>query len=357
MYGIVCVFQSNYFFMQKLFQKTIVILGPTASGKSDLAIALAKKYNGEIISTDSRQVYRGMDIGTGKVTGHLAKISNFKFPARTTKVFWSGRQISKRNTGKLIFISKKIPHWLIDVASPKRTYNVTHFVRDAKKAIADIQRRGKVPIICGGTGFWAQALIEDTAFPAVKPNLKLRKKLEKYSAEKLFAMLEKKDQRRAKDIDRHNKVRLIRALEIIVALGKVPHLKKNNGLRIPARRSGANSEIIILALVPAKEILRKRIEKRLKKRLKQGMVKEAQCLRKTGVSWKRLESFGLEYKNVALFLQKKINKEIMYENILQENFQYTKRQLAWLRRWEKMGAKIQWVNTSQEAQKLLEFLF
>lgn len=316
-------------------KKIICILGPTASGKSDLAIALAKKYNGEIISSDSRQVYRGMDIGAGKVTRDKTK----------TKAYHINDDRQLYDTRKNVYLSEEIPHWLIDVASPKRSYNVTHFVRDAKKAIADIQKRGKIPIICGGTGFWTQALIEDTTFPAVKPDIKLRKKLEKYPAEKLFAMLEKKDPRRAKDIDPKNKVRLIRALEIVAALGKVPPSKKNSESRI------ANSEILIIALALPKEILQKNIKMRLIKRLRKGMVQEVEKLRADGVSWKRLESFGLEYKNVALFLQKKITKKTMRENILQEIFQYAKRQLTWLRRFEKMGAKIHWVSTLQEAEK------
>jgi len=128
--------------MKKMSQKTIVIVGPTASGKSDLAIALAKKYDGEIISADSRQVYRGMDIGTGKVTQAEQKL---------------------------------VRHWLLDVASPKRTYNVTHFIRDTKKAITHIRKCGKIPIICGGTGFWVQSFIEGNDFPLVKPDRKLLK--------------------------------------------------------------------------------------------------------------------------------------------------------------------------------------
>jgi tRNA dimethylallyltransferase len=268
-----------------------------------------------------------MDIGTGKVTKHEQKLAK---------------------------------HWLLDVASPKRSYNVTHFVRDAKKAITDIQKRGKIPIICGGTGFWAQALIEDTTFPAVKPDIKLRKKLEKYSAEKLFAMLVKKDQRRAKTIDRHNKVRLIRALEICETIGAVPplcHSREGGNPNSWIHDKARNDKHVIIALNPDKKILRKNIETRLEKRLKLGMIDEVRRLRTSGVSWKKLESFGLEYKNIAFFLQKKITQEVMCENILRESFQYAKRQLTWLRRFEKMGAHIYWGNTPQEAKRLLKFLF
>lgn len=290
-------------------------MGPTASGKSDLAIALARKYDGEIISADSRQVYRGMDIGTGKVTKAEQKLA---------------------------------PHHLLDVASPKRTYNVTHFVRDAKRAIVDIKKRGKTPIICGGTGFWIQALIEGNAFPAVKPNPALRKKLGALSAEALFKRLQKKDPVRAKTIDPKNKIRLIRALEIIEILGEVPPIQKS---RIHPPTDGSESYLVIV-LNPPKEILENNIETRLEKRLKKGMVAEVKRLHAEGISWKKLESFGLEYKYVALFLQKKISREEMEERLNFEIRHYAKRQLTWLRRFEKT-TPLHWITHSKEAFKLL----
>lgn len=325
---------------QKILRKknhTIFILGPTASGKSDMAIALAKKYDGEVISADSRQVYRGMDIGTGKVAKDRARKSKIK---------------NKKSALVSAFFSEGIRHHLLDIASPKRNYNVTHFVRDAKKAITDIRKRDKVPIICGGTGFWAQALIEGVMFPAVKPDAVLRKKLGKKSAVELFKMLIKKDPARAKTIDRHNKFRLIRALEIIATLGAVPPLPKS--YKLPAYRRGRKAaSCTIIALNPDKTMLRKNIDIRLKKRLRQGMIEEVERLHKEGISWKRLESFGLEYRNIALFLQKKISRQTMRDNILRESFQYAKRQLTWLRRFEKMGAKIHWITDPKQATTII----
>ncbi len=291
-------------------KKIIALVGPTASGKSDLAIALAQKYGGEIISADSRQVYRGMDIGTGKVT---------------------------KNEQRLI------RHWLLDVASPKRSYNVTHFTRDAKKAIADIRKRGKLPIICGGTGFWVETLLFDKHFPEVKPHSALRKKLEKLSTEKLFLTLKQKDPARAATIDPHNKVRLIRALEIIETLGKVPSLTNN-------QRSTINKEYLTIALVPPQETLHKNITVRLEKRFAQGMIEEVEALRKNGVSFKRLESFGLEYKYIALFLQKKLSLEEMKEQLETEIRHYAKRQLTFLRRLERSGLAIHWISDRKETE-------
>jgi tRNA dimethylallyltransferase len=318
--------------MPKTFNKTIVIMGPTASGKSDLAIALAKKYDGEIISADSRQVYRGMDIGTGKVardrTGNVkVQMTNDKF----------------RNC----YFSEGIRHHLIDVASPKRSYNVTHFVRDAKRTLADIQKRGKIPIICGGTGFWIQALLEESSFPAVKPDWKLRKKLSKLSAEELFKRLKKKDPIRAKSIDAKNKIRLIRALEICASIGTVPHPQHST--------FNIQHSYVVIALSPPQETLWNNIDVRLEKRIAQGMVAEIEHLRASGLSWKRLESFGLEYEYVALFLQKKISKNEMVERLNFEIRHYAKRQLTWLRRFEKT-APIHWITAPDEADPLYSSL-
>ena len=300
--------------MKKILLKTIVIVGPTASGKSDLAISLARKYNGEIISADSRQVYRGMDIGTGKVTKAEQRLAR---------------------------------HWLLDVANPKRNYNVTHFVRDAKKALKDIDKRSKTAIICGGTGFWVQALLEDNPFPSVKPDPLLRRKLNKLSAGQLFTKLKKQDPRRAKTIDAKNKVRLIRALEIVEVLGKVPALPKNHEAR------STKHDYIILGLNVDKEVLWKNIKLRLEKRLRKGMVAEVKRLREEGVSWKKLESFGLEYKYIALYLQKKLSRKEKLERLEFEIRHFAKRQLVWLNRMEKQGWKICWVSSAREAEYIL----
>lgn len=310
--------------MLNTLSKTIVIMGPTASGKSDLGLALAKKYDGEIVSADSRQVYRGMDIGTGKVP--------------------RDNQQPTINKKRGAYFSEGIRHHLIDVASPKRNYNVTHFVRDAKRAIADIKKRGKTPIICGGTGFWIQALIEDNPFPAVKPNPALRQKLSKLSIATLFTELEKKDPIRAKNIDARNKIRLIRALEICAALGTVPPLPKSYQLQ--------TESYLIIILNPSQEILYQNIAVRLEKRMDQGMVSEVERLRAEGISWKRLESFGLEYKYIALFLQKKITLEVMKERLEFEIRHYAKRQLTWLRRFEKT-IPLHWITSREEAEKLI----
>lgn len=333
----------------KSSEKILVITGPTASGKSDLAIALAKKYDGEIISADSRQVYRGMDIGSGKVArDNVSCHPEQREGSRNDKTGNTNAEIPHGVGNDKCFYSENIRHHLLDVADPKRSYNVTHFVRDAKKAVKDIRKRGKLPIICGGTGFWIQALVEDESFPPVKPNLKLRATLSKKNPQQLFELLEKKDPVRAQTIDQKNPVRLIRALEICEALGHVP---------IPSReRLDYHKEFTIIALCPEKEVLQKNIHVRLEKRFKKGMIQEVENLRVSGISWKRLQSFGLEYKNIALFLQGKLSREKMIEQLEHEIRHYAKRQLTWLRRFEKMGAKINWIKNSAEAEKALQLI-
>lgn len=280
-------------------QKILVILGPTASGKSDLAVALAKKFNGEVISADSRQVYKGMDIGTGKIT-------------------------KKEMRG--------VPHYLLDIASPKTRFDVARYQKLAHKKIANILKRGKLPIICGGTGLYIKAVVENPQYPDAPPDWKLRKILEKKTTEKLFAILKKLDLKRAKTIDERNPRRLIRAIEIAKQAGKTPPVKNNplyNALLIGIKKSP--------------DELKKSIATRLHKRIRQGMIAEVEKLRSQGASWKRLEEFGLEYRYIALYLQKKLSKEEMLKILEIKINQYAKRQMTWFRK----TPNVRWIKNKE----------
>ncbi len=302
--------------------KIIVVSGPTASGKSDIAIALARKFNGEIISADSRQVYRGMDIGTGKVTKREQKLAR---------------------------------HWLLDVVSPTRQYSVARFKRDARRAIRDIVRRSKLPIICGGTGFWIDALVYDLQLPDVKPDPKLRTRLRKLSTAQLYARLKKLDPARAVTIDQHNPVRLIRALEIVMISGKP----------VPAMHRSSPYDVLYLGVSRPMDKLKQRIEKRLDARLRAGMVAEVKRLHAPpaggGVSWKRLESFGLEYRWVARYLQivaknkkrKTSSSAEMRAGLLHDIIAYAKRQLTW---WRKNKDTHRIIDISQANRLVKAFL-
>src|SRR3989338_8811247 len=198
-------------------QKIIIIVGPTASGKSDLAIKIARKYACEIISADSRQVYRGMDIGTGKVPRDKFKNKDSRFK--------NGKSNSKIVNRKS-YISNGVRHHLIDVANPEKQFTADDFKKLGKRAIEEIAKKNKIPIIAGGTGFYIDILLCLMNYAEVPANPKLRAKLENQSAEQLFKRLVRLDPARAKIIDRHNKRRLIRALEIVLATGKpVPYSK------------------------------------------------------------------------------------------------------------------------------------
>lgn len=268
--------------------RIIVIVGPTASGKSALAVRLAKKFSGEIISADSRQVYKGLDIGSGKIT--------------------------KREM-------EGIPHHLLGVVSPKRRFSAAQFQSKAHRAIAEILSRGKLPIIAGGTGFYIQTIVDSISLPKVPPNRILRKKLEKVSPKNLFTILRKLDPNRAIKIDRHNRHRLIRAIEIAKMLGSVPKLKGKSSYRV-----------LMIGIKAPQKTLHKKIHNRLLARLRASMVREAKNLHSKGLSWKRLEELGLEYRYLAFYLQKKLSKKEMVTQLETSIRQYAKRQMTWFKR-------------------------
>ncbi|ETB63641.1 TPA: tRNA (adenosine(37)-N6)-dimethylallyltransferase MiaA [Candidatus Nomurabacteria bacterium] len=292
--------------------KIIVILGQTATGKSDFAVEIAKIIKGEIISADSRQVYKGMNIGSGKIT--------------------------KKEMGK-------IPHFLLDVVHPKKVFSVSNFQKIALKEIKNIKKRNKIPIICGGTGFYIDSIVNGNIFPEVPPNKKLRKELVTKTKEELFNILKKLDKNRAENIDRNNPVRLIRAIEIAKSLGRIPSPKQGLGPNL-----GPKFGTLKIGLTLPPQILKEKIKTRLLSRIKKGMIKEIKDLHdKEKISWKRLESFGLEYRYVSYFLQSKMTKNEMIEKLNIEIWHYAKRQNTWFKR----DKEIIWINGTHIHEKAL----
>lgn len=273
-------------------KKIIVIAGPTATGKSDAAVALAQQIGGEVISADSRQVYKGLDIGSGKIT----------------KEEMSG-----------------IPHHLLDVADPHHSFSVVQYKELADTVLKDIIARGKTPIIVGGTGFYIDAIICDTVFPAVPPNHALREELHERPIEELQMQLHDLDPRRYDLIDRQNRMRLVRAIEIATVLGSVPELQKTSAYDV---------EWVYLDFPD--EVLKERIHARLLRRLDAGMVQEVAKLHEDGLSWGRLESFGLEYRYVAEMLQEKHDMKEMISMLESAIWQYAKRQRTWFKKYGKL---------------------
>ncbi len=270
--------------------KVVAIVGPTASGKTALSIDIARTFNGEVVSADSRQVYRGMDLGTGKVT-------------------------EAEMVG--------IPHHLLDIADPKSVmYTGADFIRDAKTAITDIHFREKLPIIAGGTFFYIE-LLRGTMQPApVAPNPTLRADLGQRSDTELVALLASKDPRRAERIDNNNRRRLIRALEIIDALGAVPEV-------VPVE---SDYDWLVIGIDVPIEILNERIMSRIMSRIEAGMIEEIAALHESGVPWERMEDFGLEYRYISRYLQGIIDKDTMIEELTNKIRQFAKRQRTWLKR-------------------------
>jgi len=281
--------------------KLIVICGQTATGKSDLAVLVAKKWNGEVVSADSRQVYRGLDLGSGKIT--------------------------QEEMGG-------VPHHMLDVCDPKETYSVSLYKKQAISVIEDIISRGKLPILVGGTGQYIEAIVDNPSFPEVAPNLALRALLEDMTTPELLSLLESKDARRASEMDTNNRHRIIRALEIYDALGTIPLATKGEGL----------FDTLSIGLFLDKQTLQEKIEKRIEKRIAQGMIEEVRELNKKGLSWQRLESFGLEYQHIAEYLQgKKTHEEMLYILAIKIR-QFAKRQLTWFRR----DNRVHWFDPTEQ---------
>lgn len=289
-----------------MHKKLIVILGPTASGKTDLSIKLAKRFNGEIISADSRQVYKGLNIGSGKIT----------------KSQMQG-----------------IGHHLLDVANPKIKFTVAQFQKLALKKIKNIQKRGKLPFLVGGTGFYIQSVVDGIVIPGVKPNWQLRKKLAKKSVAELYQMLKKLDRSRARNIDSKNPHRLIRAIEIVTKTKKpIEKLKVKNKF-----------EVLQIGIKKFPEELKKAIHKRLLKKAK-GIIAEVKTLHQNGLSWHRLEELGLEYRFVAQYVQSKISHQEMIDKIQIESEHFAKRQMTWFKR----DKRIYWIKNPNEAESLIK---
>ena len=289
----------------KAKQKLIAVVGPTASGKTGLSIALAKKYNGEVISADSRQVYKELDLGTEKVTEEEMQ---------------------------------GIPHYCIDIASPKRAFSVEQWRRHAQKALKTIEKHKTLPIVAGGTGFYVDALVYNYDFPKVAPNYKLRNELSNKSVEELFEVLSRLDERRAQTVESKNPRRLIRAIEIAVALGKVPSLNKRK----------TNFDVLWIGLNPGLDELTNKIVRRFNKTLESGLIIETNMVRnELGLSWKRINELGLEYRIVGEYIRGEISIEEMREKNIRELRKYAKRQMTWLKR----NTEIIWFENKDDALK------
>jgi len=287
-------------------KKSLIILGPTASGKTALAVKVANKYNGEIISADSRQIYKGMDIGTGK------------------------------DLEEYTIADKIIPYHLIDILNPITDYSVFDFKTDFYDCYNRIIENNKLPILCGGTALYIDSILFDYNMPKSKPNKILRKKMGTMRLEglkdKLISI--KKD---AYDENYHiSQRRIIRTIEI---------LTQNQSNDIDMNKQGKNKfkNSLVLGIKVERGILLNRIKKRLEVRLNKGMIEEVQTLLHTGISPERLHTLGLEYRYISAYLSKKIDYKTMQSKLNTAINQFSKRQMTFFRRMEKRGININWV--------------
>ena len=282
----------------------IVVLGATATGKTKLAVQIANELNGEIISADSRQIYKKMDIGTGK----------------------DYNEYSIKN--------HQIKYHLIDILEPQYDYSVYQFQKDFKRAFDQIKLNNKVPILCGGTGLYIESVLLDYALFKASPNLKLRQNLEKKSLDELRTLAGEEFLKNTNDSEINNKRRIIRFIEKLNQKDQSP--KQIIKIKSP----------LILGTKFERDVIRKKISIRLLQRLEEGLIEEVNNLIKDGISYERLESIGLEYKFVSYYLKKQITIDELIIKLTTAIQQFAKRQLSWYRRMERRSLKINWIENA-----------
>ena len=296
--------------------RVIVIVGPTASGKTALSIELAKKINGEIVSCDSMQIYRDMNIGSAKPT--LEEMQGIK-------------------------------HYMIDVVNPNERFSVAEYKKQAEEAIEEIIKKGKIPIVVGGTGLYADSLIYGIEYPQIEFDEKYRKELEKQAETEqglqiLYNKAKEIDERAMQKISENDKKRILRILEIYHQTGKT-----KTELEMESRKKGAKYDFKVFAINMDREILYERINKRVDIMIENGLIQEVKDL------LDKYDTFptamqGLGYKEVVQYLNKELTKEEMIDKIKQETRRYAKRQLTWFRK----NKETIWIDGQIGVQQILE---
>ncbi len=295
----------------------IVICGPTASGKTTLAVSIADCYNGEIISADSRQVYRGMDIGTGK-------------------------DLEEYETH-----TKKIPYHLIDITDPSDIYTLYHYQQDCFHTIKELWGKRMIPVIAGGTGLYIEAVLKHYKIPNVSEDSHLRSELMKKEKRELQEQLKLSDPDLYKSIDLTSKKRIVRAIEIV-------EYKKHHEIQYGVKNPPSLFPLIIGIKWP-RELLKERINKRLEKRFDEGMINEVKELQKSGVTSERLELFGMEYKYIVRYLKGRLTYVEMVNSLSSEINRLAKRQMTYFRGFERRGLPIYWIDRADK-DKTLEII-
>jgi len=288
-----------------IYRDLIIILGPTATGKTQLAVQLAHNLGGEIISADSRQVYRGMDIGTGK------DLDGYRINGKT------------------------IPYHLIDIVDPMEEYNVARFQKDFHTVFANIKDRNKFPILCGGTGFYIKVVLMDFKLPTVGPDKTLRQALEAWTLKDLIQELKNISPRASDNTPVDTKRRVIRAIEV--------EINRGNGGGVRDKSKSKVQAPLVLGIKYPREVIRDLITERLHERLNNGMIEEVECLLKGRVTHERLNNLGLEYRFISKFLHGDLTRGDMTAQLNTAIHRFAKKQMTFFRNMEKNGIKIHWI--------------
>ncbi|KKU27321.1 MAG: tRNA dimethylallyltransferase [Candidatus Magasanikbacteria bacterium GW2011_GWA2_46_17] len=296
--------------MNKTLSKIIVILGPTASGKTDLGVVLAKKFGGEVVSADSRQIYRKMDIATAKPLLDPSFI---------------------RRENEAVYLVDGVPHYMLDIVDPGEGFSLAEYKRRAIECIYDILERGKLPIIVGGTGLYIWAIVDNLDIPQVAPNKKMRKGFEEKNLDELVELLKKLDPEGAKGVDLQNPRRVIRALEVVVTTGEsfVKQRKKAEPL----------FDALQIGIKLLKEEIFRRIDARCDEQIKKGLIAETEALVKQSYGWNLPSMSGIGYKEIGMYLRGELTLTEAIELFKRNTRNYAKRQMTWFKRDE----RIRWI--------------
>ncbi|HOX60477.1 MAG TPA: tRNA (adenosine(37)-N6)-dimethylallyltransferase MiaA [Candidatus Magasanikbacteria bacterium] len=298
--------------------KMIVLVGPTASGKTDWALRLSKLYNAEIISADSRQVYKKMNIGTAKETGEW---------------HWSGLH--------RVYMIGGVPHHLIDFLDPGKFFTMVEFHDEAIKIARSIVKNGKIPFVVGGTGLYVHALVDNLQIPRVPPNKKLRKSLEEKTTEELMVWLEKLDPETAQSVDRANRRRVTRALEVCILSGAPFSGQQQKGAPL--------FDVLQIGIDISRQILDERISVRVDKMMKLGLLAEIKDLLRQKYSWELPAMSGIGYRQFQDYFENKADIDQCIENLKRDTRRYARRQLTWFKR----DKRIRWCENFSQVESLV----
>lgn len=315
--------------------RIIVICGPTATGKTELALKMARKFNGEIISADSRQIYRGMDIGTGKdlpensqfnpLASLRARLQNSILPIRQTP----GRQVKNKKYRVGYYLFEQIPVWLLDVVEPDQKFSVAQYFDITRVVIKDVWQRNKIPFLVGGTGFYIRAVIDGIETLGILPNWDLRQKLSDYSVNQLSNLLKELNLEKWESMtisDIKNPRRLIRAIEITMTGGK-------QKIKSAGQSSLSNNlNPLFIGLTVPYKLVYQRIDKRVDERIKKGVLNEVKSLLAKGYSWGLPSMTAMGYREFREFFDKGADFEKVIQRWKWNEHQYARRQMTWFKK-------------------------